>query len=81
MIKRIKALLLEQGESTFGATQDADELQVATAALLVEAALMDDHFDAEERSTIIRLLKARFELSEAATEALLETARARVDTA
>lgn len=81
MIKRIKALLLEQGESTIGATQDADDLQVATAALLVEAALMDDQFDAEERSTIIQLLKARFELSEAATEALLETARARVDTA
>ena len=81
MIKRIKALLLQAGESPTVASHDADELQVATAALLVEAALMDDHFDAKERSAIQQLLTARFELSEDATEALLETARTRVESA
>ena len=81
MIKRIKALLLDSGGRPVEATSDADELQVATAALLVEAALMDDQFDAKERTAILQLLMTRFELSEAATEALLETARARVDKA
>ncbi len=81
MIKQIKALLLQSDDDPNVATRDADELQVATAALLVEAALMDDEFDATERSAILRLLTARFELGQAATEALLETARTRVETA
>ena len=81
MIKRIKALLLDPGERPEMATGDDQELQVATAALLVEAALMDDQFDTKERSAILHLLTHRFELSESATEALLETARRRVETA
>ncbi len=81
MIKRIKALLLDAGESPTEATHDGGELQVATAALLVEAALMDDQFDARERTAILQLLKGRFDLSEDATETLLETARTRVATA
>ena len=80
MIKRIKALLLDQGERT-AATGGADDLQVAAAALMVEAALMDDRFEASERATITRLLKGRFELSDTETQTLLDTARARVDKA
>jgi uncharacterized tellurite resistance protein B-like protein len=82
MIRRIKALLLDQGELTAAtAVGSADDLQVAAAALMVEAALMDDRFEASERATITRLLKGRFDLSEAETQTLLETARARVDKA
>jgi uncharacterized tellurite resistance protein B-like protein len=52
----------------------ADELQIAVAALLVEAARMDDSFDGGERRTIGQLLADRFHLSAAETERLLATA-------
>jgi uncharacterized tellurite resistance protein B-like protein len=81
MIKRIKALLLDKGEVAAAAVSGADDLQVAAAALMVEAALMDDHFDPSERATVMRLLMARFDLSEAEAQTLLETARAQVDKA
>lgn len=81
MINRIKALLLDKDERTATAVESTDDLQVAAAALMVEAALMDERFEASERATIARLLKKRFDLSDAQTEALLETARARVDKA
>jgi len=81
MIKRIKALLLPQGDETraVGALRDKDELQVAAAALMVESALMDDRFEAAERTKIIELLKTRFDLDDAAAESLIETACERVD--
>jgi uncharacterized tellurite resistance protein B-like protein len=40
-----------------------DELRLAAAALLVEAAEVDEGFAAEERTAIRRLLAARFDLS------------------
>jgi uncharacterized tellurite resistance protein B-like protein len=49
-------------------------LQVAAAALLVEAAQMDADFDAVERTKILELVRARFELSEAEAQSLLELA-------
>ena len=52
------------------------DLQLAVAVLLVEAARMDDQFDAAERETIERLLGARFEMSEQATRDLLDRADA-----
>lgn len=51
-----------------------DELQLAVAALLVEAARMDDNFGAEERTAIERLLAARFDLTPEAVHTLIETA-------
>ena len=39
-----------------------DELQLAVAALLIEAARMDDDFNLEERRTIERVLSERFHL-------------------
>ena len=56
-----------------------DRLEIAVAALLVEAARMDDHFDAAERATIRRLLAERFELEPEATQRLLEAAERAVD--
>ncbi len=80
MIKRIKALLLagDDGSAAAAAPGEGDDLQVAAAALMVEAALMDDRFEASERDKIAELLKARFELGEADAETLLATARERV---
>jgi uncharacterized tellurite resistance protein B-like protein len=50
------------------------ELRVCIAALLVEAARMDDRFSATERSTIERLLAERFALSPTETASLLRSA-------
>jgi uncharacterized tellurite resistance protein B-like protein len=53
-----------------------DDLQVAVAVLLIEAARMDDYFGPKERATIENLLAARFELSPESTKALLDRAQA-----
>jgi uncharacterized tellurite resistance protein B-like protein len=65
-------------ESIFGwligaapAAAARDELQLALAALLVEAAYSDDRFDDAERAVVARLLERRFELGEAGVRALL----------
>ena len=52
--------------------------QLAAAALLVEAATMDDSFDAAERATILQLLTGRFGLSAEEGEELLADAEAEV---
>src|SRR4030095_9519482 len=52
----------------------ADELALAVAALLIEAARMDDDFNGDERATIERLLTERFQLAPAALQALGEQA-------
>ena len=76
MINRIKTLL----SGSAGQPVDAParhsfaELQVAAAALLVEAAQMDADFGAAERRKILDLVRARFELTEAEAESLLELA-------
>jgi uncharacterized tellurite resistance protein B-like protein len=50
------------------------DLQLAVAALLVEAALMDDRFDAAERRTIDELLAIRFDLTADQAQSLLASA-------
>ena len=54
------------------------DLQVAVAALLVEAALMDDRFEESERKSIIDLLCLRFAMTAAQANALLSTAEGAV---
>ena len=60
-------------------TEAFDETQRAAAALMVEAARMDNEFDAQEREVIARLLGRRFELAPERTEALIADAEAVVD--
>jgi uncharacterized tellurite resistance protein B-like protein len=55
-----------------------DELQLAAAALMVEAASMDGKFDAAEHAKIARLLTERFMLSDEEAETLIEEAVAAV---
>ena len=70
MINRIREFLetARAGKPTDGemATWRAasNPLQLATAALLVEAADMDSEIDTDERATMDRLLTARFGLSD-----------------
>ena len=56
----------------------ADELELAVAALMIEAARMDNDFSAEERATIERLLAAKFHMAEAEAHALIVQAEEKV---
>ena len=67
------------GTETPSAQAGPDELQLAVAALLVEAARMDDNFDAGERGDIERLLAARFDLTPEAVHTLVAAAEARMN--
>lgn len=70
MIDRLKAWLTEeQGEFSGG----RDELQLAVAALLMEAAQVDGHLDEPERAAVRRLLERKFRLSAEASAALAAT--------
>jgi uncharacterized tellurite resistance protein B-like protein len=55
-----------------------DELELAVAALLIEAARMDDAFDAAERGTIERVLTERFDLAPDQLHALMDAAEGAV---
>ena len=82
MIKRLKALFGEVPGGGNGVRQHkADDLQLAAAALLVEAARMDQSFDGAERQTIATLLRERFALGEDEVEALIDTADGKVEDA
>jgi len=72
MLAQIRKLLAAPESSQGG----PDQLQIAVAVLLVEAARMDDHFDDAERAVIERLLAEKFELTQAATRELLKLAEA-----
>ncbi len=62
------------GAETPSPQAGADELQLAVAALLVEAARMDDNFGADERAAIERLLAARFDLTPEGVHTLVTAA-------
>src|SRR5262245_14773913 len=51
-----------------------DDLEIAVAALLIEAARMDARFDVAERSVIERLLAEKFDLAPDAVAALVQSA-------
>ena len=72
MIERVLDFLT--GRAPPPATHSADALATAVAALLIEAARMDDDFDAAERATIERLLAERFSLAPADVQALVAEA-------
>ena len=53
---------------------DREDLRTAVGVLLIEAARTDGVFDRHERATIEHLLERKFQLSQAATEELLQHA-------
>src|SRR5262245_32911419 len=69
MIDRVLDFLT--GRAPPAVSESADALVMAVAALLIEAARMDDAFDAAERATIERLLAQRFALAPAEVQALV----------
>lgn len=76
MIDRILKILT--GEDALSSSKSPDALQVAVAALLVEAARMDDRFEGPERDMIERLLMERFELASEEARLLLRSAESEV---
>ena len=80
MIGRLKALLgARAAPRTEGGTEGGPQegygdeaLRLASAALMVEAALMDGHMDDDERRTITRLLGDHFDLARDEAAELLE---------
>jgi uncharacterized tellurite resistance protein B-like protein len=77
MIDRLFEWLKEGGQDL---SRGQDELQLAVAALLLEAAVVvDSRFDETERNAILRILERRFGLAAADAEAVLATAKARLE--
>lgn len=76
MIDRLKAWLTE-GQGEF--SNSRDELQLAVAALLMDAAQVDGHLDAPERVAAERVLARRFGLSPSDAHQLAALAEARAE--
>jgi uncharacterized tellurite resistance protein B-like protein len=77
MLERIRRLLSGQPPPAGVVPHTFAERQLAAAALMVEAAAMDDTFDAAERVRIERLIQDRFGLSEdEAAELIAQAAQA-----
>ena len=79
MLDRIRNLFMDRGGAPAeGAHHSQDELQLAAAALLVEAACMDDDFDSQERATVQRLLAERFGMEASEAGNLVDLAEQKV---
>ena len=75
MINRIKALFAEP-EGSKVEKHSVDQIQLAAAALLIEAAHLDESYDEVERRAVISVLKHEFELSDEECATLIEQAEA-----
>jgi uncharacterized tellurite resistance protein B-like protein len=75
VLDRIRKLL----SAPEAAPSRRDDLEIAIAVLLVEAARMDDTFDEFERGTIEHLLEQKFELSHDQAQDLLRLAEERAE--
>ncbi|MBL4692519.1 MAG: TerB family tellurite resistance protein [Magnetovibrio sp.] len=78
MLNRIKKALFSDAANKTAVRPQSD-LKLASAALLVEAAVMDGTFDDTERTTVTALLKSRFELSDSDTAELIADAEEAVN--
>jgi uncharacterized tellurite resistance protein B-like protein len=76
MLERLRAFLDGAAVPAGFAHWGHDDVEVAAAALLVEAARVDGGIDAAERATIAALLSRRFGLAPDDAEALLATGAA-----
>ena len=70
MLKRLQSLF--QSPAAPGTDNAFDDIKIATAALLVSAAMMDTKLGDDERLQISQILRRSFELTDDETEDLLE---------
>jgi uncharacterized tellurite resistance protein B-like protein len=78
MFDRLKSLLSPDSDGAASRGRSIDDLQLAAACLLVEAAYQDAEFDAAERTMVEKLVRARFGLDAAEADALIAAADAAV---
>ena len=83
MINRIKAIFARSADEEVAraGAHNLEEKHIASAALLVEAACLDDHFGEEEREVIERIAAEKFELAPEEAETLIALAQERQDEA
>lgn len=77
MLNRIRELLA--GGAQTARRDAAEEMRLAAAALLVEAATIDENFDPDERARILAFIGQRFGLTDEDATALIEAAGHEVD--
>ena len=78
MLNRLADFLAGRSAPASGADA-ADEMHIAVAALLIEAARMDSTFDAAERASIGALLAKKFDLDVEALQSLIDEAQRKVE--
>jgi len=54
---------------------EEQELKVATCTILLEAAIADEHFSAEEQRSVIEILKSKFQMTDQAVLELIEESK------
>ena len=72
MIDHIKSLIFGSAAGERPPTDSYDRVASATAAILIETAVMDGDFDVDERATIRRLLIERFGINEGDVDTLID---------
>lgn len=78
MLNRLADFLVGRSMPAIG-NHAADEMHLAVAALLIEAARMDSTFDAAERGSIEALLASKFALDGQAVRQLIDDAQRKVE--
>ena len=78
MLNRLADFLVGRSLPAIG-NHAADEMHLAVAALLIEAARMDSTFDAAERGSIEALLASKFDLDGQAVRQLIDDAQRKVE--
>ena len=77
MLNRISSLFLDSTKTDLEG-EGKSSMQLAAAALLIEAAYMDEQFDESERAVVSDLVRRRFDLELADSESLLLEAESAV---
>lgn len=78
MLAQIKSLIFGAAAGEIPESDADDRVAAAAAALMIETALMDGDFDADERAAISRMLVTRFGLPNVDVEVLMNEAEAAV---
>lgn len=80
MLGRLKAFFEDRdGDAASGDEHNLEEKHLAAAALMVEAAVLDEDFGDEERAAIRRAIESAFKLGGEDADALLAEAEKRQD--
>jgi uncharacterized tellurite resistance protein B-like protein len=79
MLNRLADFLVGRSMPVIGGTAAEDEMHLAVAALLIEAARMDSTFDVTERASIEALLATKFNLDGVAVRQLIDDAQRKVE--